>query len=144
MIIDVTVPQLSESVAEATLMNWLKQVGEAVARDENLIDLETDKVVLELPAPAAGVLVEVLKNNGETYLGEAPRYYQCFELTFDTQEDMDFCMASKILKPCGWSRSRYIRPVTAVKVTGIRCFTSGAVVKVACAATGLVFTSTPR
>jgi 2-oxoglutarate dehydrogenase E2 component (dihydrolipoamide succinyltransferase) len=66
MLIDVNVPQLSESVAEATLMTWLKSVGEAVARDDNLIDLETDKVVLELPAPAAGVLVEVLKNNGET------------------------------------------------------------------------------
>ncbi len=66
MIIDVKVPQLSESVAEATLVSWHKQVGEALARDENLIDIETDKVVLELPAPADGVLVEVLKANGAT------------------------------------------------------------------------------
>ena len=66
MIIDVKVPQLSESVAEATLVTWHKKAGEAVARDENLIDIETDKVVLELPALAAGVLVEIIKRNGET------------------------------------------------------------------------------
>ena len=66
MIIDVKVPQLSESVAEATLVTWHKKAGEAVARDENLIDIETDKVVLELPASAAGVLVEIIKRNGET------------------------------------------------------------------------------
>ena len=64
MIIDVKVPQLSESVSEATLVSWHKQVGEAVSRDENLIDIETDKVILELPAPAAGVLVELLKQDG--------------------------------------------------------------------------------
>jgi 2-oxoglutarate dehydrogenase E2 component (dihydrolipoamide succinyltransferase) len=66
MLIDVKVPQLSESVAEATLVSWHKQEGEAVARDENLIDIETDKVVLELPAPEAGVLVKILKGNGDT------------------------------------------------------------------------------
>lgn len=65
-IIEVVVPQLSESVAEATLLNWNKKVGEAVSRDENLIDIETDKVVLEVPAPNAGVLVEVLEQDGAT------------------------------------------------------------------------------
>src|SRR5947207_4562037 len=60
-IIEVKVPQLSESVAEATLLDWHKKEGEPVKRDENLIDIETDKVVLELPAPADGVLVKVLK-----------------------------------------------------------------------------------
>src|SRR5437867_4059645 len=60
-IIEVKVPQLSESVAEATLLDWHKQEGEPVARDENLIDIETDKVVLELPAPADGVLVRIMK-----------------------------------------------------------------------------------
>lgn len=65
-VIEVTVPQLPESVSEATLMNWHKKVGEAVARDENLIDLETDKVVLELPAPQAGVLVEIVEQDGAT------------------------------------------------------------------------------
>jgi hypothetical protein len=54
MLIEVKVPQLSESVAEATLLKWHKQAGESVARDENLIDIETDKVVLELPAPDCG------------------------------------------------------------------------------------------
>ncbi|HNB69129.1 MAG: 2-oxoglutarate dehydrogenase complex dihydrolipoyllysine-residue succinyltransferase [Rhodocyclaceae bacterium] len=65
MLIEVKVPQLSESVAEATLVSWHKKEGEAVARDENLIDIETDKVVLELPAPSAGVLVKIVKGNGE-------------------------------------------------------------------------------
>src|ERR1043165_1907598 len=61
-IIEVKVPQLSESVSEATLLDWHKKEGEPVKRDENLIDIETDKVVLELPAPADGVLVRILKN----------------------------------------------------------------------------------
>ena len=64
--IEVKVPQLSESVAEATLLAWHKKLGEAVTRDENLIDVETDKVVLELPAPAAGVLVQIIKGDGST------------------------------------------------------------------------------
>ena len=63
MIIEVKVPQLSESVSEATLLEWHKKEGEAVKRDENLIDIETDKVVLELPAPADGVLVKVIKGD---------------------------------------------------------------------------------
>jgi 2-oxoglutarate dehydrogenase E2 component (dihydrolipoamide succinyltransferase) len=65
-VIEVKVPQLSESVAEATLLQWHKKPGDAVARDENLIDIETDKVVLELPAPSAGVLVSVVKGDGAT------------------------------------------------------------------------------
>jgi len=64
-IIEVKVPQLSESVAEATLLDWHKKEGEKVARDENLIDIETDKVVLELPAPADGVLVKIMKKARE-------------------------------------------------------------------------------
>jgi 2-oxoglutarate dehydrogenase E2 component (dihydrolipoamide succinyltransferase) len=66
MLVEVKVPQLSESVAEATLLAWHKKEGEAVKRDENLIDIETDKVVLELPAPADGVLGKVLKGDGAT------------------------------------------------------------------------------
>jgi 2-oxoglutarate dehydrogenase E2 component (dihydrolipoamide succinyltransferase) len=66
MLIEIKVPQLSESVAEATLLAWHKKVGEAVRRDENLIDIETDKVVLELPAPADGVLAKVIKGDGST------------------------------------------------------------------------------
>ncbi|MCL6487180.1 MAG: 2-oxo acid dehydrogenase subunit E2, partial [Janthinobacterium lividum] len=64
--IEVKVPQLSESVAEATLLAWHKKVGEAVTRDENMIDIETDKVVLELPAPVAGVIVQIIKADGAT------------------------------------------------------------------------------
>ena len=63
MIIEVKVPQLSESVSEATLLEWHKKEGEAVSRDENLIDIETDKVVMELPAPADGVLTKILKTD---------------------------------------------------------------------------------
>ena len=65
-IIEVQVPQLSESVAEGTLASWKKKIGEAVARDEILIDIETDNVVLEVPSPGAGVLVEIIKGDGET------------------------------------------------------------------------------
>src|SRR3954469_2362245 len=64
--IEVKVPQLSESVAEATLLDWHKQEGEPVKRDENLIDIETDKVVLELPAPADGVLVKIMRNSKDS------------------------------------------------------------------------------
>jgi len=64
MLIDIKVPQLSESVAEATLLSWHKREGERVNRDENLIDVETDKVVLELPAPDAGVITRILKADG--------------------------------------------------------------------------------
>ena len=66
MRIEVKVPQLPESVAEATLLTWHKKAGEAVRRDENLIDIETDKVVLELPAPGDGVLVEIAQPDGAT------------------------------------------------------------------------------
>ncbi|MBL8520785.1 MAG: 2-oxoglutarate dehydrogenase complex dihydrolipoyllysine-residue succinyltransferase [Betaproteobacteria bacterium] len=66
MQIEVKVPQLSESVSEATLVSWHKKEGQAVKRDENLIDIETDKVVMELPAPADGVLVKIIKADGGT------------------------------------------------------------------------------
>jgi 2-oxoglutarate dehydrogenase E2 component (dihydrolipoamide succinyltransferase) len=69
-IVEVKVPQLSESVAEATMLQWKKKVGEAVAADEILIDVETDKVVLEVPAPSAGVLVEILVADGGTVVAE--------------------------------------------------------------------------
>ncbi len=65
-VLEVKVPQLSESVTEATLLQWHKKAGDAVALDENLVDIETDKVVLELPSPAAGVLASVLKKDGDT------------------------------------------------------------------------------
>jgi 2-oxoglutarate dehydrogenase E2 component (dihydrolipoamide succinyltransferase) len=66
MRIEVKVPVLPESIAEATLVSWHKQAGQSVKRDENLIDVETDKVVLELPAPDAGVLIEIRKPDGST------------------------------------------------------------------------------
>ena len=70
MRVEVKVPQLPESVAEATLVSWHKKLGDTVARDENLVDVETDKVVLELPAPQAGVLVEIRQGDGATVAGQ--------------------------------------------------------------------------
>lgn len=64
MLVEVKVPVLSESVAQATLLSWHKKQGEYVERNESLIDIETDKVVLELPAPMAGILVKVIKGDG--------------------------------------------------------------------------------
>ena len=69
-IVEVKVPQLSESVAEATMLQWKKKVGETVAADEILIDIETDKVVLEVPAPVSGVLVELVVADGGTVAAE--------------------------------------------------------------------------
>ena len=69
-IVEVKVPQLSESVAEATLLQWKKKAGDAVAIDEILIEVETDKVVLEVPAPAAGVLVELVVADGATVMAD--------------------------------------------------------------------------
>jgi 2-oxoglutarate dehydrogenase E2 component (dihydrolipoamide succinyltransferase) len=66
MTIEVRVPQLPESVADATLVSWHKKPGDSVARDENLVDLETDKVVLEVPAPSAGILKEIRLGDGTT------------------------------------------------------------------------------
>jgi 2-oxoglutarate dehydrogenase E2 component (dihydrolipoamide succinyltransferase) len=69
-IFEVKVPQLSESVAEATLLQWKKKVGDAVSQDEILIEIETDKVVLEVPAPSAGVITEIVVGDGGTVLAE--------------------------------------------------------------------------
>ncbi|MDO5626318.1 MAG: 2-oxoglutarate dehydrogenase complex dihydrolipoyllysine-residue succinyltransferase [Pseudomonadota bacterium] len=69
-LVEVKVPQLSESVAEATLLQWKKKPGEAVAVDEILIEVETDKVVLEVPAPAAGVLAEIVQPDGATVVAD--------------------------------------------------------------------------
>ena len=70
MLVEVRVPQLSESVAEATLASWRKKAGEFVNRDENLVDIETDKVVLETPAPDSGVLVKIVKGDGSTVVSK--------------------------------------------------------------------------
>jgi 2-oxoglutarate dehydrogenase E2 component (dihydrolipoamide succinyltransferase) len=68
--VEVKVPQLSESVAEATLLQWKKQIGQAVKQDEILIEIETDKVVLEVPAPAAGVLTQIIKQDGASVVSD--------------------------------------------------------------------------
>ena len=70
MIIEVKVPVLSESVSEGTLMAWHKKVGDYVERDEILIDVETDKVVLEVPSPQAGVIVEIIEQDGAVVVAQ--------------------------------------------------------------------------
>src|SRR5471030_847848 len=69
-IVEVKVPQLSESVSEGTLLTWKKKPGEAVAIDEILVEIETDKVVLEVPAPAAGVISQISRDDGSTVLSD--------------------------------------------------------------------------
>ena len=69
-IVEVKVPQLSESVAEATLLQWKKRPGEMVEMDEILVEIETDKVVLEVPAPVSGVMAQLVKNDGDSCIGE--------------------------------------------------------------------------
>ncbi|APR36222.1 2-oxoglutarate dehydrogenase complex dihydrolipoyllysine-residue succinyltransferase [Paraburkholderia sp. SOS3] len=69
-IVEVKVPQLSESVSEATMLQWKKKPGEAVTQDEILIEIETDKVVLEVPAPSAGVLAQVIKHDGDIVVAD--------------------------------------------------------------------------
>ena len=69
-IVEVKVPQLSESVAEATLLQWKKKPGEPVAQDEILVEIETDKVVLEVPAPSAGVMAQIVKGDGESCVSD--------------------------------------------------------------------------
>ncbi|MFT7722087.1 MAG: 2-oxoglutarate dehydrogenase complex dihydrolipoyllysine-residue succinyltransferase [Roseateles sp.] len=69
-IVDVQTPQFSESVSEGTLLTWKKKPGESVAVDETLVEIETDKVVLEVPAPAAGVLSEIIKADGSTVVSQ--------------------------------------------------------------------------
>ena len=70
MTIEILVPDLPESVADATVATWHKKPGEAVARDEVIVDIETDKVVLEVPAPEAGVLEAILEEEGATVLSK--------------------------------------------------------------------------
>ena len=69
-IVEVKVPQFSESVSEGTMLQWKKKPGEAVTRDEILVEIETDKVVLEVPAPDSGVLAEVVVNDGDIVASE--------------------------------------------------------------------------
>ena len=83
MLVEVKVPQLSESVAEATLVSWHRKVGDYVKRDENLVDIETDKVVLETPAPDSGVLVKIVKGDGSTVIARE------LNATIDTEAKAD-------------------------------------------------------
>ena len=66
MAIDIVVPTLGESVSDATIARWMKQAGEAVTRDEPIVELETDKVTLEVPSPVAGILSKIIANEGST------------------------------------------------------------------------------
>ncbi|MFN6102728.1 MAG: biotin/lipoyl-containing protein, partial [Burkholderiales bacterium] len=109
-IVEVKVPQLSESVAEATLLQWKKKIGEAVSADEILIDVETDKVVLEVPAPSAGVLVEILCADGSTVMAEQ------LIARIDTAASASTAAAPAAAKP--------VAPATPASVTATAATTS--------------------
>ncbi|MBE2241602.1 MAG: 2-oxoglutarate dehydrogenase complex dihydrolipoyllysine-residue succinyltransferase [Burkholderiaceae bacterium] len=119
-IVEVKVPELSESVAEATLLAWKKQPGQAVEMDEILIEIETDKVVLEVPAPAAGVLAKIVKNDGE----------QCVALeviaTIDTEG-----VASSVAAPAAAAPSPASAPAPAAAPAAPAAAGSGAMSGVA-------------
>ena len=102
MLIEVKVPQLSESVSEATLVTWHKKEGDAVARDENLIDIETDKVVLETPAPADGVLV--MGTGGITHNLQRVAMTRRFHARIDEAEAMPEIAQSAAFR--GWMHER--------------------------------------
>jgi 2-oxoglutarate dehydrogenase E2 component (dihydrolipoamide succinyltransferase) len=93
MLVEVKVPQLSESVPEATLLTWHKRAGEYVERDQSLIDIETDKVVLEVPAPASGVLVKIVKDDGGTVVSNE------VIATIDTEAKPQAGSAAAAVKP---------------------------------------------
>ena len=77
MSVEVRVPNLPESVADATLVSWHKKPGDPVTRDENLVDLETDKVVLEIPAPTDGIMGEILHDDYKFHMNDRhPKHYQ--------------------------------------------------------------------
>src|SRR5258706_8396206 len=107
-IIEVKVPQLSESVSEATLLDWHKKEGEKVSRDENLIDIETDKVVLELPAPADGVLVKIIKKSRDS-VGSGDILAQ-----IDTEAKAGVASSSPQEKPSTAEKAKTTTPSPAV------------------------------
>jgi 2-oxoglutarate dehydrogenase E2 component (dihydrolipoamide succinyltransferase) len=109
-IVEVKVPQLSESVAEATLLQWKKQPGEAVAIDEILIEIETDKVVLEVPAPAAGVLAEHVVASGGTVVSDQ------VIARIDTAATAAACSA----RACGRTGTGAAAPAAAAGIEGRR------------------------
>ena len=98
-LVDIKVPQLSESITEATLLNWKKQPGQAVALDEILIEVETDKVVMEVPAPAAGVLAEILVADGATVTAEQVTEWSAAYPAVDVEQQLRemraWCIANK-------------------------------------------------
>ncbi|MBZ0250316.1 MAG: hypothetical protein K8F93_11730, partial [Burkholderiales bacterium] len=111
MQVEVKVPQLSESVSEATLVAWHKKVGEAVRRDENLIDIETDKVVLETPAPADGVLAKIVKGDGLTVAsGEVIAVIDTAAAASATPPVVDPALAAKAPAPAPAAPAEAARP----------------------------------
>ena len=104
MLVEVKVPQLSESVSEATLLAWHKKPGEYVQRDENLIDIETDKVVLELPAPEAGLLTKIVKGDGGTVVSNE------VIATIDTDAKASAALSCAARRRCAEAASRSLRP----------------------------------
>ena len=113
MLVEVKVPQLSESVSEATLLTWHKKAGEYVQRDENLIDIETDKVVLELPAPESGVLQKIAKGDGGTVTSNE------VIATIDTDAKPSAAAAAAAAKPAAEKSAPAQAPAAAAAAAAI-------------------------
>ena len=112
-IVEVKVPQLSESVAEATLLQWKKKVGDAIAIDEILIEIETDKVVMEVPAPAAGVLVELVVGDGATVAAEQ------VIARIDTEGKVGAAVASAAAAPVAVAAATVTAPAAGGSMAGV-------------------------
>jgi 2-oxoglutarate dehydrogenase E2 component (dihydrolipoamide succinyltransferase) len=127
MLIEVKVPVLPESITEATLVNWHKMAGDAVTRDENLVDIETDKVVLELPAPDSGVLTEIRRGDGSTVtaqeviavLDTGAQAAAPAGAAAATPAPAVAAAASSIANPAPASASAASRPVAALGATAL-------------------------
>src|SRR6266705_3468161 len=116
MLIEVKVPELSESVAEATLLAWHKKAGEAVKRDENLIDIETDKVVLELPSPADGVLAQILTTFNEVNMQPVVDLRKKYQERFEKEHGVRLGFMSFVVKASVHALKKY--PIVNASIDG--------------------------
>ncbi|MBN3758987.1 2-oxoglutarate dehydrogenase complex dihydrolipoyllysine-residue succinyltransferase [Paraburkholderia sp. Tr-20389] len=123
-IVEVKVPQLSESVSEATMLQWKKKPGEAVAQDEILIEIETDKVVLEVPAPSAGVLAQVIKNDGDIVVADE------VIAKIDTEGKPGAAAVEAEVKPAPQAEPVAAAPAQAAAVAGASNIASPAATKI--------------
>ena len=116
MSIEIKVPPLPESVSDATLVAWHKSAGESVSRDENLVDLETDKVVLEVPAPASGTITKIVVENGATVVaGDVLAILEAGEVAADAAAAAPAAVAEKAMAPAATKAGGPVKTSPAVR-----------------------------